>query len=139
MRLMPPASYNPAAVREASQWILTMNIDKPLLATNQNMPTHSIHHIIKLMKDSLRAPNMINRIKADKQHSYNSDFFQFTLSEASKRIHWSLGGRGMLGSVTIQVPETWSSSDCGHHLDSSHYIGVSVCVLYVVSLLVTQY
>ena len=75
MRLMPPASYNPAAVREASQWILTMNIDKPLLATNQNMPTHSIHHIIKLMKDSLRAPNMINRIKADKQHSYNLTIF----------------------------------------------------------------
>ena len=67
MRLMPPASYNPAAVREASQWILTMNIDKPLLATNQNMPTHSIHHIIKLMKDSLRAPNMIKGRTQKKQ------------------------------------------------------------------------
>ena len=49
-----------------------------------------------------------------------------TLTEASKRIHWSLGGRGMLGSVKIQVPEGWSASDCGlHELASSHYIGVS--------------
>ena len=32
----------------------------------------------------------------------------------------------MIGSVTIQLPETWSSDDCGHPLASSHHIGVSV-------------
>ena len=31
----------------------------------------------------------------------------------------------MIGSVTIQLPETWGSEDCGHQLSSSHFIGVS--------------
>ena len=32
----------------------------------------------------------------------------------------------MIGSVTIQLPETWGSEDCGHQLSSSHFIGVSL-------------
>ena len=53
-----------------------------------------------------------------------------TLTEASRRIHWSLGGRGMLGDVRIQVPEHWTSSSCGQQMSSSHYIGVSVNIDY---------
>ena len=35
----------------------------------------------------------------------------------------------MIGSVTIQLPETWGSGDCGHQLSSSHYIGVSIVMM----------
>ena len=54
-----------------------------------------------------------------------------TVTEASKRIHWSLGGQGMLGSVLIQVPEHWSPDSCGQQeLHSSSFIGVSYSTLF---------
>ena len=49
-----------------------------------------------------------------------------SLTEASKRIHWSLGGRGLLGNVEVQLPEHWTPQDCGQDLGTSHHIGVSI-------------
>ena len=51
---------------------------------------------------------------------------QETVTWASSSLHQSVDGSAQLGAFTVQLPEDWREADCGLHLPSSHYIGVSL-------------
>ena len=50
--------------------------------------------------------------------------FQSALESASGSIYSVLDGEARLGKITVQVPETWTETDCGVRLPHSHHHGV---------------
>ena len=49
---------------------------------------------------------------------------QAALTGSSFKIYTWLSGQVLIGSVTVQVPDTWTSIECGVDLTESYNVGV---------------
>ena len=59
-----------------------------------------------------------------KNDNNNFLLFQAALTGSSFRIYTWLSGQVLIGSVTVQVPDTWTSIECGVDLTESYNVGV---------------